>query len=164
MCDNFALFALLAVLTNTALPFPFEPVLLFHIDKYPAIVLVLTGSICAAAGGNIDQLLANRIRKRLMNKFTEARFYFYVATFLFALLPLPFSVIRVSLLKIKPKSAYYGSAIFAGRFIRYSLITRILETNYNVGILIVLLLISSGWLLGRVLRRHIEIRTSPSNV
>jgi uncharacterized membrane protein YdjX (TVP38/TMEM64 family) len=47
---------------------------------------------------------------------------FYVLTFLFALMPLPFSVVRLALVRHQPRIAPYAAAILLGRLPRYILI------------------------------------------
>ena len=146
------LFALLAVCTNTVVPVPFEPVLLFYFTKYPdsTVVLVTTGSVCAAGGGVIDLALAKALRKRILKRFhqgmMEAGFSFYPIVFLFALLPLPFSVVRASLITIHAKPVMYAAAIFSGRLLRYVIFTTTIATSRtSSGIIVVTLMIGCSW-------------------
>ena len=156
MGNHFWLFALLAVCTNTVAPMPFETVLLFYVAKYPdsTFLLIATGSVCAAAGGLIDLALASILRKRLLKRFDrrimKARFPFYLIVFLFALLPVPFCVVRASLLNIQAHPAVYGVAISSGRLLRYVIFTAtILTSGVSCGIIFAALMFASAWIAKR---------------
>jgi hypothetical protein len=47
--------------------------------------------------------------------------WFYILTFLFAFLPLPFSVVRLQVLRHRPQAALYGLTVMLGRLPRYLL-------------------------------------------
>jgi hypothetical protein len=131
MPHNIWIFAVLAVFTNTWVPVPFETILFYYHTKYPdsTVLLVVIGSVCAAIGALIDLGLAASIRKKVFTQETVAGFRFYSIAFLFALAPLPFSVIRASLLRIRPNPALYAAAILPGRFFRYFLLTTSIRSN-----------------------------------
>jgi len=156
MGNHFWLFVLLAVCTNTVAPIPFETVLLFYVAKYPdsTILLIATGSVCAAAGGMIDLALASILRKRALKRFDgrirNAGFPFYLIVFLFALLPLPFCVVRASLLNIQGHPAMYAVAISSGRLVRYAIFTAtVLTSGVSCAILFAVPMVACAWIAKR---------------
>jgi membrane protein YqaA with SNARE-associated domain len=146
------MFVLLSVGTNTIVPVPSETVLFYFLAKYPGstLHLVLIGSFCAAAGGLIDLVLADRIRRRLFRQETIISFRFYSIVFLFALLPLPFSLIRASLLKYRPSPSMYFLTILGGRFIRYLLLAATTSGwGFSIGIMLGALVLLFAWIFQR---------------
>ena len=126
MWRDFFLFWPLAVLTNTAFPFPFDPVLIYFAGRHPALtgVFAVGGSLCAAAAGVIDAKLMGKAGgwvpapcARFIPEWGGVRFY--ALTFIFAFAPLPFSVIRVAILRGRPRPLLYGAAVGLGRLPRY---------------------------------------------
>ena len=122
-------FLTLAVLCNTALPLSFDPVLIHYATGQPSSVACgfsLIGSICAALGAVVDVRFVGWLRSKVSTRWIawlpqwqEKHFYFLV--FLFALLPLPFSIVRLATLRRTPRPLPYGLAVFFGRLPRYLL-------------------------------------------
>jgi hypothetical protein len=119
----------LAVLCNTVVPLPFDPVLIFFASRQStcgACVLALTGSICAAFAIVADIRLIRYVHQRTPEKWLsllpawQGR-KIYVLTILFALLPLPFTVVRLAALRHPPKMIPFQIAVALGRFPRYLL-------------------------------------------
>ena len=68
------LFVVLAVLTNTAFPAPFDPVLLCFAARYSlpvAYVFAFVGSICAGIAGRIDVRVLGRIGRKIPARWTR---------------------------------------------------------------------------------------------
>jgi membrane protein YqaA with SNARE-associated domain len=126
-------FVPLAILCNTVFPVPFEPVLIaFTSHKSPeqAGMFALIGSICAAFGAAADVKLFRKLQDRIPEKWLRLLPMWsgrrtYVFTFLFALLPLPFSVARLAALRNPPQMIPYQLAVALGRLPRYLLIIHI---------------------------------------
>src|SRR5262245_55694322 len=126
---DFCVFALLALLCNTAFPLPFDPVLIYFASRSTSTVgvaLAICGSICAgvagAAEGKVLAILRRRFQGAEAVRSSQSREdAFYVMTFLFALLPLPFSVVRLTALTRQPRPALYALTIILGRLPRYVL-------------------------------------------
>ena len=152
MGHNIWIFAVLAVSTNTWVPVPFETVLFYYLAEYPdsTVLLVVMGSVCAPIGGLIDLGVATWIRKRAFSQEKVAGVRFYSIAFLFALLPLPFSIIRASLFRIRPKPALYATAILTGRFFRYLLLTTTIRSGgLSTGIMIGAIILFIAWIAER---------------
>ncbi|HZS07125.1 MAG TPA: hypothetical protein VFD58_19975 [Blastocatellia bacterium] len=124
------LYVPLAVLTNTAFPLSFEPVLIWFASRcHPQQVgaLVVVGALCAGVGGLIDLKLSAVLRPKVAdNRWVDllpewGGGKFYLLAFLFALLPLPFSLVRLAMLRQQPELAPYLLAVAAGRLPRYLL-------------------------------------------
>ena len=119
----------LAVLCNTALPLPFEPVLIVFGSRHGlggAWAAAVVGSLCASVGAIADIKLGRGARARvspkwlrLMPLWTGRRAY--VLYFLFALLPLPFSIVRLAVVRNPPRLVPYQVAVTLGRLPRYLL-------------------------------------------
>jgi hypothetical protein len=115
----------LAFLCNTALPVPFDPVLIYfasHHDSKATIVFAAGASICAGlaavAETGVLKSLGGKIGFNDGGQFTRTLgFYFFVM--LVALLPLPFSLVRFAVVRNSPKRFPYGLAVVLGRFPRY---------------------------------------------
>lgn len=129
MWRDLLLFLPLAILTNTAFPVSFDPVLINFAANHTlkeSIIYAVCGSLCAAVAGVVDVKLLGVVGKlissksaRVLPRWTGKRFY--VLTLLFAFLPLPFSLIRLAMLKHRPHAALFGLAVGAGRLPRYLL-------------------------------------------
>ena len=129
MLLDLALFGLLAVLTNTAFPAPFDPVLLCFAARYSsplAYVFALLGSVCAGIAGRIDIRVLGRVGERIPARWarllpTFSGRWFYPAVMLAALLPGTFGVMRVTLVRRRPDPNWYALAVATGRLPRYLL-------------------------------------------
>lgn len=119
----------LAVLSNTAFPLAFDPVLIYFASRHTmsaACAMAVSGSLCAGLAGVADAKLLGHFRGRVSGQWLawlpdwRGR-WFYVLTFLFALLPLPFSVVRLAVLRQQPSPTLYGLAVILGRLPRYLL-------------------------------------------
>jgi hypothetical protein len=125
------LFVPLAILANTALPFSFDPILLGFAGRHAAAGwgFAIIGSICAGVGAVLDAVLLSRL---LPGRFRSAagaggpgRKWFCVWAALIALTVLPFTTVRVGLLRARPHPLAYGLAVAAGRLPRYLLMVRL---------------------------------------
>ena len=124
------LFIPLAVLTNTVFPVPFEPVLLWFAGRaaagevwiYPGV-----GSACAGLGAALDANVVGAVsrrwrgRKGIGGELPRAGARFYLGAFLAALLPIPFTMIRLTLLRVRPRLPLYGLTVAGARLPRYLL-------------------------------------------
>lgn len=129
MWRDLLLFLPLALLTNTAFPVSFDPVLINFAANHTlkeSIIYAVCGSLCAAIAGIVDVKLLGVVGRlissksaRMLPRWTGKRFY--LLTLLFAFLPLPFSLIRLAMLKHRPQAALFGLAVGAGRLPRYLL-------------------------------------------
>lgn len=121
------LFAPLAVVTNTGLPLPFEPVLLYFAAPYPlrwASVFVLGGSLCAGIAGILDVwmmgLLRGFVPAAWISRLPACRGgWFYAWTAVLAASPLPLTLVRVAILRARPDPLLYGLAVTLGRVPRF---------------------------------------------
>jgi hypothetical protein len=118
-------FVALAVLTNTALGPPFDPVLLWYTAGRPwpeAWAFVLVGAVCAGIAGALEALVAGRLGQRRTGLPAVARGgrSFYLFTAAIAASPLPFTVVRVAALARRPHPVLYAASIAAGRLPRYA--------------------------------------------
>ncbi len=120
-------FSALAVLTNTVFPVPFEPVLLAYSGGAAerAWPLALVGSACAGVAAVIDARLMRVVQGGLdpHSRWVPLRagVRFHAVVFACALLPLPFVLVRASLLRARPRLAGYAAVVAAGRLPRYLL-------------------------------------------
>jgi membrane protein YqaA with SNARE-associated domain len=121
------LFLPLAFLSNTALPLSFDPVLIYFASRTSisgASALALIGGICAGAGAVADVTLLRCLRRKTSERWLGWMPYwkgrrFYVSTFFVALLPLPFTIVRLAVLRHPPRSIPYAIAVGLGRLPRY---------------------------------------------
>jgi hypothetical protein len=124
MWPEILLFVPIAIATNTAFPVPFDPLYVWFVYKQQstaAILFAFTGAGCAGLACLLDLKLASAVaQKRFERK--DPTLLFYAVLFLCALFPLPFSVMRTTLLKWKPPAALYASTVMAGRLPRYLLL------------------------------------------
>jgi membrane protein YqaA with SNARE-associated domain len=130
MWPDLALFLLLAIACNTLLPMPFDPVLIYFASRHTRIdelVFAIAGSICAGVSGAGEARVLGFLNRSIPEKWTQTLspnwrgHRFYALTFLFALLPLPFSIVRLAALRRQPRILPYGLAIMLGRLPRYVL-------------------------------------------
>ena len=120
----------LAVLTNTVFPVPFEPVLLWFAGRaapgdvwiYPGV-----GSACAGLGAALDANVVGAVSRRwrgrrgIEGELPHAGARFYLGAFVAALLPIPFSTIRLTLLRVRPRLPLYALIVAGARLPRYLL-------------------------------------------
>src|SRR5262245_62444951 len=98
MLRDLAAFVPLALWCNTAAGPPFDPVLLLYAGRHPfpaAWVLVVLGSACAGAGAALE---AGLVRAGRPTDPARARRRFYLAAFLVAASPVPFTLVRAAAL------------------------------------------------------------------
>jgi hypothetical protein len=127
MLKDLILFLPLAVLTNTAFPVPFDPVLMSFASTHTraeACVFAVLGSLCAAGAALLDTRVLGRVGAALGVSGkgvggAPCRRWFYALTFAVALLPLPFSLVRLALMRARPDPAKYAVAVGLGRLPRY---------------------------------------------
>jgi MprA protease rhombosortase-interaction domain-containing protein len=115
----------LAFICNTALPVPFDPVLIYfasHHDSKATFFFAAAASICAGlaavAETGVLKSLGSKIGFDDGGQFTRTSSFYFFAM-LVALLPLPFSIVRLAVLRNPPKRFPYGLAVVLGRFPRY---------------------------------------------
>jgi membrane protein YqaA with SNARE-associated domain len=125
----------LALLCNTSFPVAFDPVLMAFVathSPHAAWIFALCGSICAGVAGVADSRMLREARRHVSDKwlkwlpFWQGR-RFYLLTFTFALLPLPFSVVRLAVVRNRPRMIPYGLAIVLGKLPRYLLLAGVLR-------------------------------------
>ena len=123
-------FVLLALLCNTVFPIPFDPVLIYFASRHAgvdAVVFAVVGGICAGVSGAGEAKALGILNSYTTHSRLRAvlpqwdGFRFYALTFLFALLPLPFSIVRLAVLQCRPRMVPYAVAIVLGRLPRYFL-------------------------------------------
>ena len=118
----------LGVLSNTVFPMPFEPILVAFGGGRPdgqLALLCLLGSLCAGAGALVDAGCFGVARRRMtrLNASASAgrraspRFYLFAAAA--GLLPIPFTLVRVTLLQIRPRPLLFAGIVAAARYPRY---------------------------------------------
>jgi hypothetical protein len=131
------LFIPLAVLTNTAFPLPFDPVLLWFASGHTfaeACVFAGFGSGCAGLAALADVTIIGALGRRWSHRqrpgvpMPEAAPSFYAAAFLVALLPIPYTTIRLALLNVRPRPLLYALIVSGGRLPRYLVILRLWQT------------------------------------
>ena len=128
MADRLLLFIPLAVLTNTAFPLPFEPVLLWFAGG-PALadawVFAGVGSGCAGLAVLVDLAVIGAVRRQWSGRtgtgapLPRAGRAFYLGAFLVALLPIPFTTVRLALLRVRPRPLLYALIVAGARLPRY---------------------------------------------
>jgi hypothetical protein len=130
MLQQLALFVPLGVLSNSLLPFPFEPVLLWFVAGQPsshAWAFAVAGGLCAAIG----EALSVRVLRSLRGRVTRVRIpqwlnrgrgRFYVWAGLMACSPLPITMVRAVAFWRQPNPVWYGVSVGLGRLPRYLLI------------------------------------------
>jgi hypothetical protein len=129
MWTDLFVFVPLAVLTNTAFPLAFDPVLLSVASRHSFAVAsgyAVLGALCAALAGFVDAKVlgavgSSSLAARLPALPDVIGKNFYPCVAVMALLPLPFSLVRVALIARRPHPALYGAVVAAGRLPRYLL-------------------------------------------
>ncbi|HEX6644215.1 MAG TPA: hypothetical protein VF037_06035 [Gemmatimonadales bacterium] len=118
----------LGVLTNTAFPMPFEPVLVVFGGSRSGRELLLIcaiGSLCAGLGALLDAgffgVVRRGLRRRQGSAAPAAGPGFYWAAAAAGLLPIPFSIVRALLLGVRPRAALFAGIVVVTRFPRYVL-------------------------------------------
>jgi hypothetical protein len=122
-------FLVLAFLCNTALPLSFDPVLIFFASRgssSAAYVLALVGSVCAGLAAVADVRVSRSLQTSQYGRLLATLpnldgVRFYVLAFLVALSPLPFSIVRLAVLRRPPETVPYAFAVGLGRLPRYLL-------------------------------------------
>ena len=122
-------FIVLACLCNTALPLSFDPVLIFFASRATsnaAYALALIGSVCAGLAAIADVRVSRSLQTRQYGRLLATLpslvgVRFYLLAFLVALSPLPFSIVRLAVLRRPPATAPYALAVGLGRLPRYLL-------------------------------------------
>ena len=117
----------LAFFSNTALPMAFDPVLIHfaaHHSTASACIFALVASAGAGLAAATDIKLLDWFHRRGSGEWPRWLPHwrgrtFYLWTFLFALLPLPFAVVRLALLRHPPEMVRYCLAVSLGRLPRY---------------------------------------------
>ena len=132
MLPELAVFVPLAIVTNTLVPFPFDYVLLWfsaNTSFAHSMWLASLGAACAGVGALIDVWLLHRFGERVLRstRYTPiaARRSFYAIAALYALLPLPYSGVRVLLLRERPNRFAYAGVTAAARWPRFVLIAQL---------------------------------------
>jgi hypothetical protein len=155
-------FIALSVVSNTPIPFAFDPIMLEFARTHPsdqAWTAAVVGAIGAGVGGTFEMLAFRFLRRRSPNVGqgllkAPSGPWFYPWTAAMALTPIPFTVVRVAAYLIQAKPGLYGLAITAGRLPRHAAIVALssaLTLPPWVGPLMVLLAVSPMlWMLGRV--------------
>jgi hypothetical protein len=122
-------FIVLAFLCNTALPLSFDPVLIFFASRGTssgAHAFALIGSVCAGLAAIADVRVSKSLQTRQYGRLLATLpslngVRFYVLAFLVALSPLPFSIVRMAVLRRPPATVPYALAVGLGRLPRYLL-------------------------------------------
>lgn len=134
MWFDLILFVPIAILTNTTFPVPFEPVLLGFTaghTQMQAFIFVVAGTLCAGIGGYVDVRFSRAICKNVARPSAMTVTLFYLVTTVCAFLPVPFSIVRITLLKTKPSVVPYALAIMMGRLPRYWILA-----HFSIGIFV----------------------------
>lgn len=104
------------IVTNTPFPIPSDTVLLaFAGGTAHAIVFATVGAACAGIGGLAELRVAAAVVK---HREPPPR-WFYPAVVAGAALPIPFTTVRILLMRHAPRPAAYAAAIAIGRYPRY---------------------------------------------
>ena len=137
MVTDLLLFIPLAVLTNTVFPLPFDPVLLWFGGGHTfaeACVFAAFGSGCAGLAALADVTIIGALGRRWSHRqgpavpTPQAGRGFYAAAFLVALLPIPYTTIRLALLTVRPRPLLYALIVSGARLPRYLVMLRLWQT------------------------------------
>lgn len=117
----------LGILTNTAFPIPFEPVLLAFGSGLPgssALLVCALGSLCAAGGALVDAACFGLVRRGQWGAGSQGRERlagrnFYLLAAAAGILPVPFTFVRAALLRVRPRPLLFAGIVGAMRFPRY---------------------------------------------
>jgi membrane protein YqaA with SNARE-associated domain len=124
------LFIPLAVVTNSLLPVPFEPVLLSFVARAPlhgGWAFAIAGGLGAAIGEALSVLVLRSLRVRAHRLrapgwLTRGHKRFYLWAGLVACSPLPITMVRAAAFWRQPSPLWYGLSIGLGRLPRYLLL------------------------------------------
>jgi hypothetical protein len=148
----------LAVLSNTAFPLPFDHVLLWFAAGHSflqAWVFAGFGSACAGVAALADVALLGAVGRRLSRRtdagpIPGAEPRFYVAVVVVALLPIPYTMIRLALLRVRPRPLLYAVLVSIARLPRYLLLIGLWQALALPGWVGGLLVLSAlGWIAWR---------------
>jgi hypothetical protein len=117
----------LAFLSNTALPFAFDPVLIYFASRHSissAYGFAVLGSALAGLAAVTDVKLLRWVHIRSSDRWLAwlpqwRGSVFYIWAFVFALLPLPFTVVRLAVLRHPPAAVPYAVTVSLGQLPRY---------------------------------------------
>jgi len=163
MAADLLLFIPLAVLTNTAFPLPFDPVLLWFASEHTlaeASVFAGFGSGCAGLAALVDVTIIGALGRRWSHwqgagvPMPPAGRSFYAAAFVVALLPIPYTTIRLALLEIRPRPLRYALTVSVARLPRYLVIVHLWHALALPGWVSGAMVLSAvGWMAWRRPRR-----------
>ena len=156
-------FIALSVVSSTPLPLTFDPIMLEFARTHPpdqAWTAAVVGAVGAGAGGTLEMLAFRFLRRRSPNVAqglpkAPPGPWFYPWTAAMALMPIPFTVVRVAAYLNQARPSLYGLAIAVGRLPRHSAIvalSSVLTLPPWLGPLMMLLAISP--FLTRAVRWH----------
>ena len=137
MLEDLLLFIPLAVLTNTAFPLPFDHVLIWFAGGHnfaEACVFAGFGSGCAGLAALVDVTMIGALGRRWGHRtgagtpMPPAGRSFYLAAFAVALLPIPYTIVRLALLRVRPRPLLYALIVSVARLPRYLVIIRLWQT------------------------------------
>jgi len=119
------LFLPLAVVTNSLLPVPFEPVLLGYASQSSPWLLVSLGAAGAAIGEALSLLVLSRVARRVENTrvpgwLRSGGKRFYLWSTLVAASPLPIHLVRAAALVRRSRPLPFGVCVGLGRVPRYA--------------------------------------------
>jgi hypothetical protein len=152
----------LAVLSNTAFPLPFDHVLLWFAAGHSfteACVFAGFGSACAGVAALVDVAVLGAVGRRSSlrarsGSLPRAGRGFYVAVVLVALLPIPYTTIRLALLRVRPRPLLYAVLVSVARLPRSLLLIRFWQALALPGWVGALLVLSAlGWVWWRPRRK-----------
>src|SRR5262245_56892403 len=117
------IFISLALLSSTAFPLSFDPVLIYFASGHSlqqASIFAVGGSLCAGIAGIADLKLLGWLKRlvpgKLIFQFPNCKGrWFYLLISLLAFSPLPFFLVRLAILDRKANPFLYGLAIGLGR-------------------------------------------------
>ena len=123
-------FVTLSVVSNTPIPIAFDPIVLEFARTHPsdqAWTAAVVGAIGAGVGGTLEMFAFRFLRKQYPDVgrgFFKAPSgpWFYPWTAAMALMPIPFTVVRVAAYLNQPRPSLYGLAVTAGRLPRHAAI------------------------------------------
>jgi membrane protein YqaA with SNARE-associated domain len=118
-----------AFLCNTAFPLGFDPVLIHFASQHSttsAYIYAVIASAFAGVAAVVDVRTLSWFHRRASSKWPAWLPHwrgrrFYAWAFLFAMLPLPFAIVRFAILREPPEMFPYGLAVTLGRLPRYVL-------------------------------------------
>jgi len=132
------LFLPLAVLTNSLLPIPFEPVLLGYANRSSPWVLVSLGAAGAATGEALSLLLLSRVAERAGETRVPGWLLaggrrFYLWSTLVAASPLPIHLLRAAAVIRGSRPLPFGLCVGLGRVPRYAAVLALWKGAASAG-------------------------------